>query len=226
MWINICFPFSPPFRGSKWCHIVPPAGRQEEEPWLLLPGIWRPQDSSSGPSQADEWQSKGVGKRGHRGVGGSHRGPWPRGHGQGKAHAHRSLVVFILQGVVMLQAKRRHGINVWSRYSGSVVCFKLVSEPDVVWCSCWQPCLRDTDRCFPSQVKVLFVRNLASTVTEEILEKAFSQFGKLERVKKLKDYAFIHFEERDGAVKVWRRKKPSPQTCIQDNNVKLHPTLS
>lgn len=49
---------------------------------------------------------------------------------------------------------------------------------------------------------MLFVRNLASTVTEEILEKAFSQFGKLERVKKLKDYAFIHFEERDGAVKV------------------------
>lgn len=56
------------------------------------------------------------------------------------------------------------------------------------------------------QVKVLFVRNLANTVTEEILEKAFSQFGKLERVKKLKDYAFIHFDERDGAVKVnkWR----------------------
>lgn len=54
---------------------------------------------------------------------------------------------------------------------------------------------------------MLFVRNLASTVTEEILEKAFSQFGKLERVKKLKDYAFIHFEERDGAVKVWTKKK-------------------
>lgn len=52
------------------------------------------------------------------------------------------------------------------------------------------------------QVKVLFVRNLASTVTEDILEKTFSQFGKLERVKKLKDYAFIHFEDREGAVKV------------------------
>ncbi|XP_029399448.1 heterogeneous nuclear ribonucleoprotein Q [Mus pahari] len=51
------------------------------------------------------------------------------------------------------------------------------------------------------EVKVLFVRNLANTVTEEILEKSFSQFGKLERVKKLKDYAFIHFDERDGAVK-------------------------
>lgn len=54
------------------------------------------------------------------------------------------------------------------------------------------------------QVKVLFVRNLANGVTEEILEKAFSQFGKLERVKKLKDYAFVHFEERNAAVKVPR----------------------
>lgn len=52
------------------------------------------------------------------------------------------------------------------------------------------------------QVKVLFVRNLANGVTEELLETSFSEFGKLERVKKLKDYAFIHFEERDGAVKV------------------------
>lgn len=51
-------------------------------------------------------------------------------------------------------------------------------------------------------MKVLFVRNLANSVTEEILEKAFSEYGNLERVKKLKDYAFIHFEERDGAVKV------------------------
>lgn len=46
------------------------------------------------------------------------------------------------------------------------------------------------------------MRNLANGVTEEILETSFSEFGKLERVKKLKDYAFIHFEERDGAVKV------------------------
>uniref|UniRef100_A0A8C5P3K0 RRM domain-containing protein n=1 Tax=Jaculus jaculus TaxID=51337 RepID=A0A8C5P3K0_JACJA len=44
--------------------------------------------------------------------------------------------------------------------------------------------------------KVLFVRNLANTVTEEILEEAFSQFGKLERIMH-----FFHFDERDGAVK-------------------------
>lgn len=60
------------------------------------------------------------------------------------------------------------------------------------------------------QVKVLFVRNLANGVTEELLEKSFSEFGKLERVKKLKDYAFIHFEERDGAVKVCFTPMVSP----------------
>lgn len=60
-------------------------------------------------------------------------------------------------------------------------------------------------------MKVLFVRNLANSVTEEILETSFSQFGKVDRVKKLKDYAFVHFEERDGAVKV--RLSPTPASA-------------
>lgn len=29
----------------------------------------------------------------------------------------------------------------------------------------------------------------------------FEQYGKVERVKKIKDYAFIHFDDRDHAVK-------------------------
>ncbi|MEE6476306.1 hypothetical protein FKM82_011041 [Ascaphus truei] len=65
----------------------------------------------------------------------------------------------------------------------------------------WADPIEDPDPEVMAKVKVLFVRNLANTVTEEILEKAFGQFGKLERVKKLKDYAFIHFDERVGAVK-------------------------
>ncbi|XP_050989391.1 synaptotagmin binding, cytoplasmic RNA interacting protein, like isoform X1 [Labeo rohita] len=65
----------------------------------------------------------------------------------------------------------------------------------------WADPIEDPDPEVMAKVKVLFVRNLASTVTEELLEKSFCQFGKLERVKKLKDYAFIHFEERDSAVK-------------------------
>lgn len=31
-------------------------------------------------------------------------------------------------------------------------------------------------------------------------QESFEQFGKVERVKKIKDYAFIHFEDRDHAV--------------------------
>ncbi|XP_034018329.1 heterogeneous nuclear ribonucleoprotein Q isoform X3 [Thalassophryne amazonica] len=65
----------------------------------------------------------------------------------------------------------------------------------------WADPIEDPDPEIMAKVKVLFVRNLANSVTEEILENNFSQFGKLERVKKLKDYAFVHFEERDGAVK-------------------------
>lgn len=65
----------------------------------------------------------------------------------------------------------------------------------------WADPIEDPDPDVMAKVKVLFVRNLSGTVTEEILEKTFSAFGKLERVKKLKDYAFIHFDEREGAVK-------------------------
>jgi len=30
----------------------------------------------------------------------------------------------------------------------------------------------------------------------------FSAYGDVERVKKIKDYAFVHFKERDNALKV------------------------
>ncbi|XP_077937503.1 heterogeneous nuclear ribonucleoprotein R isoform X1 [Gasterosteus aculeatus] len=65
----------------------------------------------------------------------------------------------------------------------------------------WADPVAEPDPEVMAKVKVLFVRKLATAVTEELLEKTFSQFGKLERVKKLKDYAFVHFEERDSAVK-------------------------
>ncbi|XP_033860697.1 heterogeneous nuclear ribonucleoprotein Q isoform X8 [Acipenser ruthenus] len=82
---------------------------------------------------------------------------------------------------------------------------RLISGKVKVWGNVvtveWADPIEDPDPEVMAKVKVLFVRNLASTVTEEILEKTFGQYGKLERVKKLKDYAFIHFDERDGAVK-------------------------
>ena len=49
-------------------------------------------------------------------------------------------------------------------------------------------------------MKVLYVRNLKSDVTEDQLREKFEQYGKVERVKKVKDYSFIHFEDRDSAL--------------------------
>jgi RNA recognition motif-containing protein len=58
---------------------------------------------------------------------------------------------------------------------------------------------------FFSQVKVLYVRNLMLSTTEETILRAFnkacSHDNAIERVKKLKDYAFVHFRERDLAIK-------------------------
>ena len=48
---------------------------------------------------------------------------------------------------------------------------------------------------------MLYVRNLTSDVTEEMLKEKFSEHGKVDRVKKIKDYGFIHFEEREDALK-------------------------
>ena len=52
-----------------------------------------------------------------------------------------------------------------------------------------------------SKVKVLYVKNLGAEVTEEEVQKVFEQYGKLERVRKMKDYAFVHFDQREDAVK-------------------------
>ena len=55
------------------------------------------------------------------------------------------------------------------------------------------------------QVKILYVRNLMLTTKEEDLEaifnKAVNKDNAVERVKKLRDYAFVHFRERDDALK-------------------------
>jgi RNA recognition motif-containing protein len=51
-------------------------------------------------------------------------------------------------------------------------------------------------------VKVLYVKNLKESVTEEKLQEMFVPYGEIEKVKKLRDYAFIHYKERDSALKV------------------------
>ena len=55
------------------------------------------------------------------------------------------------------------------------------------------------------QVRILYVRNLMLDTSEERLQQVFEQaLGKrdvIERVKKLKDYSFVHFKEREDALK-------------------------
>nr|CAB3253827.1 heterogeneous nuclear ribonucleoprotein R [Phallusia mammillata] len=52
-----------------------------------------------------------------------------------------------------------------------------------------------------AKVKVLYVKNLSMKASEEIVMQTFSAYGEVERVKKIKDYAFVHFKERDNALK-------------------------
>lgn len=65
----------------------------------------------------------------------------------------------------------------------------------------WADPQEEPDEQTMSKVKVLYVRNLTQDITEEKLKEVFEAHGKVERVKKIKDYAFIHFEDRDNAVK-------------------------
>merc|ERR1711881_743897 len=64
----------------------------------------------------------------------------------------------------------------------------------------WADPQEEPDDDTMSQVKVLYVRNLTAAVTEEKLQEVFEEHGKVDRVKKIKDYAFVHFQDRDKAV--------------------------
>lgn len=65
----------------------------------------------------------------------------------------------------------------------------------------------EVDEDVMAQVKVLYVRNLMLTTSEETIksefEKAIGSDGgdAVERVKKMKDFAFVHFRDREVALK-------------------------
>ncbi|KAM8842444.1 RNA-binding protein 47 isoform 1-T8 [Synchiropus picturatus] len=60
----------------------------------------------------------------------------------------------------------------------------------------------DVDEDVMETVKILYVRNLMMETSEETIRQMFSQWnpGCVERVKKIRDYAFVHFTSRDDAV--------------------------
>ncbi|XP_073345429.1 APOBEC1 complementation factor isoform X4 [Pagrus major] len=60
----------------------------------------------------------------------------------------------------------------------------------------------EVDEDTMATVKILYVRNLMLQTTEETIEKEFNSLrpGAVERVKKIRDYAFVHFTQREDAV--------------------------
>ncbi|XP_068160900.1 APOBEC1 complementation factor isoform X3 [Antennarius striatus] len=60
----------------------------------------------------------------------------------------------------------------------------------------------EVDEDTMATVKILYVRNLMLQTSEETIEKEFSSLrpGAVERVKKIRDYAFVHFGLREDAV--------------------------
>lgn len=86
----------------------------------------------------------------------------------------------------------------------------------------WADPQEEPDESTMSKVKVLYVRNLTQDISEEKLKEAFEQFGKVERVKKIKDYAFVHFEDRDHAVIAMRDLDGKEIGC---SNIEVSPRV-
>ncbi|CAF0904721.1 unnamed protein product [Brachionus calyciflorus] len=67
----------------------------------------------------------------------------------------------------------------------------------------WAEPEAEVDEDIMATVKIVYVRNLMLTTSEETIkiefEKAIGQ-GSIERVKKMKDFAFVHFKEREDAI--------------------------
>ncbi|CAF1907394.1 unnamed protein product [Rotaria magnacalcarata] len=66
----------------------------------------------------------------------------------------------------------------------------------------WAEPENQVDEDIMANVRVLYVRNLMMGTTEEQIKEVFERFkpNSIERVKKLKDYAFVHFKQRDDAL--------------------------
>ncbi|KAE8612371.1 hypothetical protein XENTR_v10012834 [Xenopus tropicalis] len=66
----------------------------------------------------------------------------------------------------------------------------------------WADPEKEVDEETMQKVKVLYVRNLMMSTTEETIKAEFNRYkpGVVERVKKIRDYAFVHFFRRDYAI--------------------------
>lgn len=85
----------------------------------------------------------------------------------------------------------------------------------------WAEPEEDLDDEIMEKVKILYVRNLSPSTDEEHLRNLFEKFGSLERVKKIRDYAFIHFDYREEAINAMNNLND-----IEIDNHRIEVTLS
>lgn len=80
----------------------------------------------------------------------------------------------------------------------------------------WAEPEHEVDPDIMAKVKVLFIRNLTMNTSEDEISVAFEEVsnGQIERVKKAKDYAFVHFNTREAAEKAYEATKDN---LILDN---------
>jgi len=79
--------------------------------------------------------------------------------------------------------------------SGKVKVFGM-TQPPVDWAEPEE----EPDEEVMATVKVVYVANIPASITEEKINEMFAQYGDVEKSKKIKNYAFIHFLERDSAL--------------------------
>ncbi|KAJ1216307.1 hypothetical protein NDU88_003911 [Pleurodeles waltl] len=95
----------------------------------------------------------------------------------------------------------------------------------------WADPEKEVDEETMQRVKVLYVRNLMISTTEETIKAEFNKFkaGAVERVKKLRDYAFVHFFNREDAVSAIEppfRKRGGPGVSMRDRPERKPPGSS
>lgn len=69
-------------------------------------------------------------------------------------------------------------------------------------------------------VRVLYVRNIHESVSEIQLKQIFSSFGSIEHVKRIKNFAFIHFTNRNDALNAMKSLQ-SLELCGENLSILL-----
>ncbi|KAF7489505.1 Heterogeneous nuclear ribonucleoprotein Q [Sarcoptes scabiei] len=78
------------------------------------------------------------------------------------------------------------------------------------------PLERSFDETVSNKIEVLYVRNLYPEWDDQFIINLFKNYGTINRIKRIKNYAFIHFVERGSALNVL--KKMSGRILLPDGN--------